>query len=353
MGRPMMRAFQKMSATAGDARLMQVPIPAVARKEALVRVVACGVCGSDLHTIRTDPGYEWIATPRVIGHECAGVVVEVGGDCNEVSVGDEVVPLSIQGCGVCRVCHARGSHLCPTRQILGLHYDGALADYVVIPERQLVPIPRGLDLQRAALTEPLTVAVHAILGRSQIRPGVRVAVSGPGTIGLLCAQLARAAGGDVVVLGATRDRLQRLRVASELGFPTGDIEEERAADVVRHHFGQHQPDAWVEASGATAALDAAIECCAPGAQITVVAMFADRFPLAVPSLLRREISLVTTYAANRSDYFVALDLLAGGQVATEPLVDCFPLGRVEAALAAAEASVVTKPLVLPESRAAA
>jgi L-iditol 2-dehydrogenase len=341
-----MLAFIKRSPAPGDAGVGMTNVPTPGPRQALVQIAACGICGSDLHTVRSDPGYEWVPTPAIIGHECAGIVVAVGEGTKLVAQGSRVVPISIQGCLHCPTCHTGATQLCPSRAILGLHYGGGLAGYTVVPEEQLVAVPDGVDLRRAALTEPLTVAVHAVLGRSNVKPASRVVVSGPGPIGLLCAQVARACGGEVLVLGAKPDTERRLVIAEDLGLPTGEIESEPPEEVLRRHFGSHLPDLWFEASGAVPALAAAVDAVAPRGLITVVAMFTKPYALMVPQILRREVTITTTYGAGAHDYLVALQLIADGVVQVEPLIDEFPLARAEDAFKAAASGRAVKPLVV-------
>jgi L-iditol 2-dehydrogenase len=342
-----MQAFVKRSSEPGDAGVQAVDIPVPADGEALIRVAACGICGSDLHAVASDPGYEFVRTPRILGHESVGTVAAMGAGCRRVTPGDQVVLVSIQGCLGCDVCVAGATQLCPDRMILGLDRDGALAEYVTAPEAHLVAVPAGLDLAAVALTEPLTVAVHATLGRSQVEPGMRVVVSGPGTIGLLCAQLARAAGGEVLVVGARADTARRLPLAERLGLRTGDVESESADAVLGHHFGTRRPDTWIEASGAVGALRIALASVRAGGQITVVAMFGEPLSLLLTDLVRREVSVLTSYAASAPDYLRALDLLSTGTIDAGPFLDRFPLARAGEAFTAAREGRAVKPLIVP------
>lgn len=341
-----MRRFQKLSAEPGHAAVTVGDPPEPGPGEVLVRIAGCGICGSDLHTVRTDPGYEWIETPRVIGHECSGTVEATGPGVRRLAPGDPVVAVSIQGCGACDVCAAGSAQLCPDREILGLHRDGVMAEYAVMAERHLVRVPDGLDLEVAALAEPLSVAVHAIAGRTPIGPGTRAVVSGPGTIGLLCAQIARASGAEVLLVGAHRDTERRLPIGSRLGLETADIQTGSADEAVRRRFGPAAPDVWVEASGAVPALDAGVRLVRPGGQVTVVAMFAEPYSFLATSIVRREVSLVATYAAGVADYSVALRLLASGSVEVRPLIDRYPLDEAPRAFDDAMTGKAVKPLVI-------
>lgn len=212
-----MKAFAKLGREPGEAGLRELPKPDPAPGEVLLRVAACGVCGSDLHAYRSDPGYEWMEPPTILGHEFAGTVEAVGDGVEEVRSGDRVVVVAIQGCGRCETCLLGSTHLCPRRQIIGLNYDGGMSEHVVVAERHLVRVPDGVDLELAALAEPLSVAIHAVLVRSAIRPGHTVVVTGPGPIGLLCGVLARLSGGEVLMVGTGSDAAVRLPAAERLG----------------------------------------------------------------------------------------------------------------------------------------
>lgn len=340
-----MRGLRKRSRAAGDVRVEEVDVPEPAAGEVLLRVAACGLCGSDVHAARSDPGFEWVNPPVILGHELAGTVVAVGAGAGVV-VGDRVVAVSTQGCGRCELCAQGLPQVCRQRRIVGLHYDGGVADYVRLTARHLVPVPSGLDPVHAALAEPLSVAVHAVLELSAVHPGSRVVVSGPGPIGLLCASLARAAGGDVLVLGAAPDRARRLPLAERLGLATASGDAQAALSA---HFGSRLPDLWFEASGAVPAFDAGVRSLQPGGQLTVIAQYAEPVSFFIPDLLRRQLRLQFSYAANPAGYRAALDLLADGTVDAELLVDRYPLEAAEQALADAGDGTAVKAMVVPGS----
>jgi L-iditol 2-dehydrogenase len=342
-----MDAFVKHGRAAGAAAVRPLPEPEPGPGQVLVRVAACGICGSDLHAWRSDPGYEWIAVPVVLGHEFAGVVTAVGPGVDEVAAGDAVVAVSIQGCLHCDVCRAGATQLCPRRRIIGLSYDGGLAEQVVVPAAQLVRVPDGLDLRRAAMAEPLSVAVHAVLGRARIQPGQTVVVTGPGPIGLLCAQLAARCGGAVLVAGAPADAARRLPIAEGLGLAVADVGRTSLEQAVRDRFGR-PPDAWIEASGAVPALRGALTTVRWGGTITVVSLFADALEFRPTDAVRAELTVLFSYASSHPDYVTALRLLAEGDVDADPLIDAFPLADAGAAFEAAATGRAVKPMIVAE-----
>ncbi len=343
-----MQAFVRQSDRAGDTHVREVDPPTPGPGEVLVRVAACGLCGSDIHAVHADPGFEFVKVPVVLGHELSGSVEQVGPGVDDLPPGTGVVVVSIQGCGSCPTCLAGDTQLCTDRHIHGLHHDGGLAELTVVARRHLVRVPAGLDLRTAALAEPLSVAVHATLDRAAIRPGTRVVVTGPGPIGLFCARLALLSGGDVLLLGTSADAEQRLPLGARFGVRTDVLAPDRTAgDAISAVWGPRAPDAWIEASGSVAALSAAVEQVRPGGEITVVALFARPLSLVVTDAVRRELSIRFSYASRYPEYLVALDLLASGAVDGAAVVTTFPLARAAEALAAAEQQRVVKPLVLP------
>ncbi|BDG60174.1 zinc-binding dehydrogenase [Caldinitratiruptor microaerophilus] len=342
-----MKAVVKYGRQPGQVELRDVPVPEPGPGQVLVRVAACGICGSDLHAYLSDPGYEFVAVPVVLGHEFSGTVEAVGQGVSDLAPGDRVVGLAIQGCGRCETCRSGSSHLCPSRRVHGLHHDGGMAEYTTVGQEHLVRVPDGVDLPAVALVEPLSVAVHAVVDRSRVRPGDLVVVSGPGPIGLLCALVARHAGGTVVVTGAQADATHRLPAAARLGFPVLNVAEEPLSDGLRRLTGRSEADVWVEASGAGAALEAAAGSVRSGGVVTVVGMYAHPVELFFTSLVRKEVDVLFSYASHRANYLRALALVAGGAIDPTPLADPFPLSRASEAFAAALEKRVVKPVLLP------
>src|SRR5215203_5600121 len=188
-----MKAFVKTGQQPGDAELRHVSVVRPGPGEVLLGVASCGVCGSD---------------------------EEVGPGVTRVSPGDRVVAVAVQGCGRCETCLAGSTQLCVDRVAVGLSRDGGMAEYAVMPEQHLVPVPEGLDLAVAAVGEPLSVAVHAVDVRAQIEPGQRAVVSGPGPIGIFCGMLANLRGAQVLLTGVEQDSESRLPAAERVGLRT-------------------------------------------------------------------------------------------------------------------------------------
>jgi L-iditol 2-dehydrogenase len=346
-----MKAFVKTGQRPGDAGVREVPVVRPSPGEVLLGVASCGVCGSDVHAFRSDPGFEWVTAPVTLGHEFSGVVEEVGSGVTRVSPGDRVVAVAVQGCGRCETCLSGATQLCPDRVAVGLSRDGGMAEYAVMPEQHLVPVPEGLDLAVAALGEPLSVAVHAVDVRAEIGPGQRVVVSGPGPIGVLCGMLARHRGAEVLLTGVGQDSASRLPAAEHVGLRTANLNEQPLKDHLRDRFGDHAPDVWMESSGSVGALGSALESVRLGGTVGVVGLYAEEMRFSPTDAVRREIGMLFSYSCNYADYQTALDLLSAGAIDPGPLLSKYPLGRAPEAFEAVGQGQTVKAMLLPQGDA--
>jgi L-iditol 2-dehydrogenase len=341
------KAFVKTGNQPGDAGVEDVPFVGPGAGEVSLRVASCGICGSDVHAFKSDPGFEWVTTPVTLGHEFSGIVEEVGPGVTRVSPGDRVVAVAVQGCGRCETCLAGSTQLCADRVAVGLSRDGGMAEYAVMPEQHLVPVPEGLDLAVAAVGEPLSVAVHAVDVRTQIEPGQRVVVSGPGPIGIFCGMLARHRGAEVLLTGVGQDSESRLPVAERVGLSTANLSEKPLEEHLRDRFRDFAPDVWIESSGSVRALGSALESVRPGGTVGVVGLYAEEMRFSPTDAVRREISLLFSYSCNYADYQTALDLLSAGAIDPDPLLSKYTLGNAPEAFEAVGQGRTVKAMLLP------
>ena len=342
-----MKAFMKTGSQPGDAGVADVPVVEPGPGEALLRVASCGVCGSDLHAFRSDPGFEWVRAPVTLGHEFSGTVEAVGEGVRLVSLGDRVVVIAIQGCGKCATCLSGSTQLCPDRVAVGLSRDGGMAEYALAPEQYLVLVPEGLDLTVAALCEPLAVAVHAVAVRADVKPGLKVVVSGPGPIGVLCGMLAASSGAEVLLTGVGQDSEARLPAAERAGLRTANLSEKPLKEHLTDSFGDQAPDLWIESSGAVRALGSALESVRLGGTIVVVGIYAQEMAFSPTPAVRAELSLLFSYSCNYADYQAALDLLARGTIDPGPLLSRYPLAYAPKAFEAVGKGQTVKAMLVP------
>jgi L-iditol 2-dehydrogenase len=187
---------------AGVSRLQEFPTPHAERDTAVIRVLACSVCGTDLRAWQH--GNERITPPRITGHELCGEVVEVGAACGTVAVGDRISMAPAIGCGTCPACRRGYTNLCDTLQTIGFQFDGGFAQYMQVPaiafrQGHVYPVPANVAAEEAALAEPIACVVN---GQEflHISAGDSVAIFGSGFIGCMHAELARMAGADPVIM---------------------------------------------------------------------------------------------------------------------------------------------------------
>ena len=337
-----MKAFVKYGEQPCEGSIQEVEPPRAGPGEVVIKVAACGICGSDLHAYRAEPGYEWVRPPVILGHEFTGTVASVGPAVERFKPGDRVVTIGIEGCLDCALCRDGRTNLCARRRVVGLNHNGGMAEFAAIDEAYLIEVPEALDLTLAALTEPLSVAIHAV-EKAGLRPGKRVIVTGPGPIGMMCAALGRAFGADVLLAGTEADERTRLPVARELGIGTINVEREQSGTSLKYP----PPDIWVEASGSTAALNLAIDLMPRGGEIVVVAMYSKGVNWSPTVSVRAEHTYHFSYASSFRDYKYALDLLQSGRLGLENLIARYPLDKAREAFEAAGKGAVVKPVLLP------
>jgi L-iditol 2-dehydrogenase len=319
-----------------DIRTVESRVPGAG--EVRLRVEACGLCGSDVHAWRGDPGYEWVRTPVVMGHEMVGVVDGIGDGVDPAWSGKRVVPMGIDGCHRCATCAAGRSQICPEREVMGLSFDGGLAASVTVPAARLVKVDAHAPALRMTLTEPMSVASRAVRRLGGVAPGTRVVVSGPGPIGLFAAWLLARRGVDVVLTGTESDETIRLPAARRLGLKTMRAEKAEFDGPV---------GAWIEASGSVPGFRQAVGTVTPGGRVVVVALFARDPQLEINTMVRGEIDVIGSYASLREDYVLAAAELAAADGLEEVVSTAFPLTEALTALEATSSGLVVKAVLEP------
>lgn len=308
----------------GDLRHEQVATPEPGAGEVRVRIGYCGVCGSDIPRCFVKGTYHF---PTVPGHEFAGTIDALGAGVEGVSAGQPVAVFPLLWCGRCEACRRKAYAQCSDYGYLGSRSDGAFAGYVVAPVRNLIPVPQGVPLRAAAMAEPAAVARHAVQRAGPIRAGEPVAVFGAGPIGLLVAQWARAAGGDVLLVDIVPEKLKQ---AEELGFKktfnsrTGD-----PVEWIHEMTGGEGAAVCIEAAGVPVTLVQACKAVARAGRLVLMGNPSGdvTLPAAVISqLMRREAGLMGTWnsfydpEAATDDWREALAAMADGRLQADRLV---------------------------------
>lgn len=295
-----MLALRKTHAAPGLEALEVPPSAPPGPGEISLRVVAAGICGSDIHAYEWTPGYEFMAPymPFTLGHEFAGHVTAIGKEVEGFTVGDAVTAWPTIGCGQCRACRAGRNQDCQARRILGLHCDGGFAAQVVAPASHCFLLPEGVEAELGALCEPLSIADNAV-EVAEITPGDTVLVLGPGPIGLGIAWMAQQRGARVLLAGFN-DAL-RLGCARRMGIAqTADLAETGMAEAVQACFGE-KVDRVIEATGVTASITDGLSVLRSSGVLVITGIHSRPLELPVTTMVRNKHQLRaahdTTWAA--------------------------------------------------------
>jgi 2-desacetyl-2-hydroxyethyl bacteriochlorophyllide A dehydrogenase len=323
----------------GQLSIADRPTPSPRSGELLVRVGACGICGTDLHIAEgTFPPTPY---PIVPGHEFAGTVAEIGSEPHGTwRTGDRVAVDPSLFCGWCEYCRAGRGNLCANWGAIGDTVDGAFAEFVVVPSENAYHLPDQLSLREGALVEPLSCAVHG-QRKIGVSVGERVLLLGAGTMGLLLQQLFERAGARRVAM--IDRKKERLQVAAELGAAV-------TADSVEALNGERF-DVVVDCTGVAAAIEDGFNALDRGGRMLIfgVAAAEARAALSPFRIYNDELTVVGSMAVLHS-FGRAVDLLASGAIETKPLLtDVFQLEEMDRALDAARNGVGVKVQVLPNS----
>ncbi|HEV2330918.1 MAG TPA: galactitol-1-phosphate 5-dehydrogenase [Verrucomicrobiae bacterium] len=296
--------------------------------EVLVRVRACGICGSDVHGMDGSSGRR--IPPIVMGHEAAGEIAEIGSGVTGWKIGDRVTFDSTIYCGDCWYCQRGAVNLCENRRVLGVscaeyRRHGAFAEFVAVPQRILYRLPDNLTYEQAAMVEAVSVAAHAVK-RTPLAENASTIVVGTGMIGLLVVQMLRVTGCKQIIAVDLDE--SRLALAAKFGatqtFNAGNSD---LPEKIRSLTDGRGADAAFEVVGLTQTVKTAIDCVRKGGSVTLVGNLKSQVDLPLQSVVTRELSLTGT-CASAGEYPACLDLIACGQIdvtgfisATAPLED--------------------------------
>ena len=330
----------------GSIALREVDKPDIGPDELLVRVEACGVCGTDRHLFHG----EFPCTPPVTpGHEFSGIVEAIGTSVSGFAVGDRVTGDPNIACGRCAHCHAGRVNLCSNLRAIGIHRDGGFAEYLALPQKQAFILPAGLKPTHGAFCEPLGCCLHGV-DLAEIRPGSSVVVLGGGVIGLLTVQLARLAGAKTIILStrqASRRALARDLGATATVDPTaGDVIDAIAGPVGLAPGGV---DVVFECAGVRETVEQSMRLARAGGTIVIVGvtpqgMKAEFEPF---DLLFWELKVLGSFL-NPYTHRRAAELIASGAIEIDRLISRqVPLEEAPAVIANPPAPGEVKVLVVP------
>ncbi len=296
------------------------PDPELNDNEVLIRVKACGICGSDIHGMDGSSGRR--IPPIIMGHEAAGEITEIGSAVSGWNIGNRVTFDSTIYCGECDSCRSGQINLCPDRNVLGVSCDdyrrhGAFAEYVKVPQHILCAIPDAVSYEHAAFAEPVSIALHGV-NRVPLKKGDSAVVIGAGLIGLLVVQALKAKGAETVVAVDVDEK--RLALALELG---ADAALKSGGDVpaqIREIVGNPDgADVAMEVVGFGPTIQLAIDSVRKGGSIGCVGNLKAEVPFPLQAVVTRELSVFGS-CASAGEYADAVAAVASGAIQVEPLI---------------------------------
>jgi L-iditol 2-dehydrogenase len=303
-----------------ELEVTEFPTPEIGEEEVLVRVRACGICGSDVHGFDGSSGRR--IPPLVMGHEASGVVAKVGEKVGTFQEGDRVTFDSTVYCGQCFFCRRGRVNLCEHRQVLGVscgeyRRHGAFAEFVAVPQHIVYRLPDNLGFQEAALIESVSIAVHAT-HRTPVRLGDTAVVVGTGMIGLLVVQALRAAGCTRIIAVDIDDfKLERAR---DLGADEGlNATQVDVASAIAERTEGRGADIAMEVVGAAASVNTALSVVRKGGSVTLVGNLAPKVEMPLQAIVTRELSLFGS-CSSAGEYPTCIELMARGEIQVQPLI---------------------------------
>ncbi len=305
-----------------------MPVPDLGPGDVRVEIRAAGICGTDIHIYKDEYPYN---PPVIMGHEFSGIVDEVAGT-DEYRPGDAVtgIPTTVV-CGVCRYCAAGQHSLCDTRQSIGSGVHGVFTKFVVMPAWAVRRIPDHVDLTTGALSEPLCCCVKAVSIRTSVAAGDVAVVTGPGPIGMLTTQVAKAEGAYVILTGTSADA-ERLELGATWADETVNIDQADLLEIVRDRTQGYGADVVYECSGSAAATRSAIDLVRKQGTIMQIGLHGSPFEVDFFPAELKEITIKTSFAGSLDAWDRTMVLLDQRKIELAPIVsDVVPLTEWETA----------------------
>lgn len=303
-----------------DIRYEELPVPNCGEKDVLIKVAYAGICGSDLHIYKKGMFIQNI--PETMGHEFSGTVIKTGSKVHSLQAGDRVTANPMVTCGNCIACRTGHRGSCETLGFIGEVRPGCFAEYIALPQEDVIKAPPDIDLKKLALAEPLAVALN-ICRQAKPAPTDKVLIVGPGPIGLLTALALKNVCGleNPTILGRSPARLS---IAKALGMKTTtQLGDDSYFDLI------------IEAAGNETALSTAVAHALPGGKICVVSIFEDDFIFDINTIVAKQLSIIGCNVYETRHIQKSTKLLADGIIDPSPLVtDTYDLADCREAFAA-------------------
>lgn len=340
-----MQAVVKLNA-GPDWVIGEVPLPTIGDEDVLIKVKAVGICGTDVPILK---GIRPVPYPLIPGHEFAGEIVEVGNKVRNFAVGDRVTPAIVIYCGTCYYCRTGHESLCDNLVETGIHVDGAMAEYVSVPQKVLHKLPDEMSYEEAASVDPIASAYHPVK-MAKIGSQDFVVIFGPGPIGLYTAQIAKQEGArKIIMIGTNRGR-KRLELAKSFGVDEVlIIGEDNLPEKICEITEGKMADIVFECTGNASVVSDVIAVARKNAQIILVGIFHELSKIDFGQVVRRELNIKGSICYSWQDYKECLDLIKDGRLKVDPIITHrFGLHEIDKAMDVIEKRESIKVMLYPE-----
>ncbi len=329
-------------------RIEDLPVPVISDSEVLVKVKTAAICGTDVHLYNWNDWCENVnaKNPMVIGHEFCGEVVEVGSGVVSVKKGDFVAAETHIPCGKCMLCRTGKQHICQSMKILGVHTDGAFAEYAKIPEICAWKLPQGIPPEIGAMYEPFGIAVHGVLKDSI--GGCFTLILGCGPIGLFAVSVASICGASKIFAVDIND--YRLNIAKEMGNNVVLINplNKDVVKTIKDETGGTGADVVIELSGSPEATKTGFQALRKGGRVSLIGLHSQNVALdLVNNVIYKEATIYGITGREMFDtWYLAEKLIASGKVNLNPVIThTFTLENTEKAILLAMEGQCGKPVI--------
>jgi L-iditol 2-dehydrogenase len=320
-----MKALVKIAKGPGNLEIREIQKPVLKQDEILIEVKAAGICGTDLHHYQVG---DQIHAPVVLGHEFSGDVVEIGSEVKGWRLGERIVSEThAHACYACSLCRMGNYHLCEERKGFGSSVNGAFTRYVAVPPRLLHRVPEAFSYAEASVLQPLADIVNATIRNADVIPGDTVVVFGPGPMGLLTAQMAKALGAAMVMMVGLDADKRRFEVAKEIGVDKIlNASEGSVVQKVKEITGGRGADVVFEVSGSKVAFLEGLKLLRKKGQLTVIGVPTEPVLIDLEALQAAAQTIRTSVMSTWEDYERAIRIVESGRVKLKPLItDVLPL----------------------------
>ena len=330
----------------GGLKIEDIPVPTIKADEILVKVAACGACHTDLHYIEHGvPTFK--KPPIVLGHEASGIVEQAGDKVSNVKKGDRVLIPAVLTCGKCHACRMGRENICAEMTMVGNHFDGAYAEYVAVPAKDVLTVPESVPLEEASIiADALSTPYHAVKNRARVQPGDTVVVFGCGGVGINAVQLASAAGGYVIAVDINE---RKLEWAGEFGAAhiINASKVERVSKEVKKLTGGGA-DIAMEVIGNPKTMEEAFESVRVGGRLCVVGYTHEKMAVVAGKIMFKELEIVGSLGCRPVDYLPLIRMVEQGKIDLKRLVTHrFSLDEIGKAFEVMKEGLSLRSIVIP------